>query len=409
MKDKINEFLRETPLWVFLLGAILLATIVSVSGFITLEVRGWMNTPSPVLKPSEVSSELPDSRKFLGVIILIIVACALIGHVAYVRWGRKESRSWKHILIEPPLVVVYTLVLVWLVIAFLIPKLWSMMWGDPIMFWSINVGLLVLSLLKSVRDKDNKLVSATQKAAWVFGVILLAGLISQFVRNPYWRGVEFWETAQAKTTSPLLPATVSIDDQLFAYGTCESPGEPGGKQFEEDKDGKPVAVKGIEDPDDTGALQINRRIHADLIKETGIDPATSKQDNYRLGRIILERYLANPSAYPQHPWEASRYCWENKIGIPMAPRVPMVLAEVPVPTGDKWSTTTSNPYVPGTFLRWDRVDISKGKDCKVMADGDPNKVFRIEQTPKLIPRFVQFQCADPDEDVEIRVTLVSSL
>lgn len=193
------------------------------------------------------------------------------------------------------------------------PRYWNWYYSDKQFFWVFNLGLLFVCLLTSYRNDKSEIkpfAKSLRRFVMVATLVILAF-------NIYWRPLPGFTTIQVDTAnSPnyqtTYQTTTSLDSLLTEYGNCESPGEPGGKQWQDEE--KKIPVKGEKDPDDTGALQINVRIHANLIKETGIDPAKSKEENYRLGKIILERYLANPNA-SQHPWEASRYCWEPKIGL----------------------------------------------------------------------------------------------
>ncbi len=210
------------------------------------------------------------------------------------------------------------------------PRYWNWYYSDKQFFWVFNLGLLFVCILTSYRNEKSEIkpfAKSLRRFVMVATIVILAF-------NIYWRPLPgFTEPRAGTANSPTYrPIAASLDDQLTEYGNCESPGEPGGKQWQDEE--KKIPVKGKKDPDDTGALQINTRIHADLIKETGIDPAKSKEDNYRLGKVILERYLANPSAYKEHPWEASRYCWEPVLAgmTSLGPtRIPVVLhVEAPV-------------------------------------------------------------------------------
>lgn len=137
-------------------------------------------------------------------------------------------------------------------------------------------------------------------AAWIVVTVAVVGFLVAWV-FPKLRDIR----PNASISSDASPSILSIKDApvsvvLSFIGETESPGEPGGKQFDGDN-----LVLGKEDRDDVGALQINQRVHAGLIMESGIKIAESKLENHRFGRVLVEKYGFQP-------WFKTRTIWESK-------------------------------------------------------------------------------------------------
>jgi hypothetical protein len=161
---------------------------------------------------------------------------------------------------------------------------------------------------KIVKEKETKSKESTGPV-WKFfrpilgfalgvGLALWVGFSVYRHFSPAGRGSIF---SRASATN--FSYDVPVEIALRIIGDCESPGEPGGKQFNADGS----VVRGTVDRDDVGALQTNTRLHADLIKEIGIDPTKSKEDNYRFGRVLVEKF------HGYGPWFKTQNCWGPKL------------------------------------------------------------------------------------------------
>ena len=82
---------------------------------------------------------------------------------------------------------------------------------------------------------------------------------------------------------------------LLAIAGCES----GLKQF----DGRGDVIRGRENKNDVGILQINEYYHAENAKDLGFDLYTLD------GNLGYAKWLYGK--YGTSPWSSSKYCWQK--------------------------------------------------------------------------------------------------
>lgn len=316
--------------------------------------------------------------------LVIVVAVVMAKNPALVNKlkGTGESAS-------PLLYIGIGLVVINLAIYSLVPIIWTIMTSNKTSLFVFNLAfgaILYLNTLKG-KDKDGKETKETdptaRKIAGVLSVLVVLGFITlgwQYFQRNGLTGKQYEEKA-------VMYEPVRKEQVLHAICMAES----NCQHFE--ADGKTVK-RGVIDPDDTGIFQINKRIHADLIKETGLNPEV-EADNIKLADILYSRRGTSP-------WNKSREVWQKLLRKTRLIK-PFILGIVEVPT-DKWSDEVYNPLLFGTNLAWGRLDRTKGKECQVMLDRDPDKVFPLgENHPELSPSVIQFRCAEPSAQIRVRV------
>lgn len=352
-------------------------------------------------------------RVLAGVIILLAVL-GILAISAYnsCEAGKKwyQQKFWWH----PIAITAYALIASHLLIFFLLPGLWNLLWSDRIFIWSLNIGLLVYVALKSKNGEDKKPLPATQKAALVFGVILVIGLLAQMARNPYWKGLDWgWGTGTGsggfnkpnRTQTGNSYKNVPVEIAKKVVCECES----GCKQFETDKDGKilvgadgkqiplknkGIPEKGIKPSSAFGKYQFIEA-HREPAKKQGFDLNTEEGQEKYFEYLYAKEGLI--------PWDHDKEygggsaCWEPKLAAEGygGVRLPMLLASFDVPT-DKWSKEVTNPFIDNSKVCWSREDRTKGGTCEVMFDKDPKKIFSITGSHMELapPMTLQFKCTE---------------
>lgn len=85
-------------------------------------------------------------------------------------------------------------------------------------------------------------------------------------------------------------------------------------------------------------------------------------------------------------------------------KLPLVLDTIDVPT-DRWSEEVKNPLIPNTKIVWERMDRSKGGNCEVLRDGDPNRQTSIAgfSHNKGVAAVYQFRCSEPGAQIKVQV------
>lgn len=321
------KFFREAPLLIM----IVLVLLIAISLFVGKVVHDYVNDPSvsetktkseavkskPPPQPGQNDQDdsIPTSRKLLGYILVLMFLLVFVGRMIHAR-GKTPPTPWKDIFTDTPTLTVCVLVLIWLLIAFLIPKLWDIAWGDQIFFWALNMGLVTIAILRSAKNSRGEKIPATQTAAWIFGIILLIGLVSQFSRNPYWKevGTSWSSKASALSASSVTPAryepqVMSTKTELPLPPSCiadreSGDGTPGSaRQFM--KDGvtpvlNPLNLLAV------GTWQINLADPAvlALVKKEKLDVEYSKEDNDAAASLL---YAEKPGGNLD-PWKATSSC-----------------------------------------------------------------------------------------------------
>lgn len=386
-------------------------------GLVAWKVTDSFLTPSsnPPASTSSGSEEtkksddnIPTSRKVLGVMIVIIVIGVFFSG-AYAQWEPSKKLYQQKFWRGPVSIAVYILTGVYLVIAFLLPKLWGLIWGDQIFFWSLTIGVIILTGLRTMTGSDGKPLSYAQKGSLVFAIFLVFGLLAQILANPHWRNgtgstskESIFSWAFTGTHSNLSHNTASEEIILREIAKCES----GGKQFTDD-----VVTRNMNETpadqsdDDIGEWQINLKHQAAIIKELEAN-IFEREDNYRVAKEILRRQGTGP-------WNKSRACWASKLtALGISPdgkgsidqaKLPIELGTVEVPQND-WSKEVPTPNIPGTLVSWGRLDTSVGGDCQIMFDRDPKKVFPIAGNfTRFSHKVVQFYCPEPSAQVKVEL------
>ena len=317
------------------------------------------------------------------------------------KWKKREGQGLeglKSIWESDFRIVIYTFILLLVLnpmfkyMTSSVPEIWDWYWNvnNHLFFVFFNVGWLAYAFFTSKRDEKDKTkpVPEAQKRAtvilWsilIFTIINLAGSAYQ----EFARGGLSKEAYEAK-----MEMEAPLRREVILRAICMA--ESNCQQFNNDGSVKHGEI----DPDDTGMFQINKRVHADLIAETGLDPE-KEADNIRLANIIYGRDGAAA-------WNASRDRWEKELKR-LSPRLakPFVLAILDVPT-DEWSEEAYNPLIDETNITWGLLDRSKGGKCLVMHDRDLARVFpTTEYHDVMSPGVVQFKCTEPSAQMKVRI------
>jgi len=271
----------------------------------------------------------------------------------------------------------------WLIWA-LSHSFWNSLWDNQGVFWAINIGSLLVCGLLLIKRTDGETRPIASTLSIMVGILVCIIFVKAIVENFERSGLSKTDYAEKMRIEEPLRREVILRAICIAESGCQ--------QFNADGSVK----HGDVNPDDIGMFQINKRIHANLIKKTGLNPEVT-EDNIRLAEILLDRYGTEP-------WKASEKLWIKELE-KLSPRLskPFVLAVVDVPT-DEWSEEVNNPLLSGTNIVWGRLDRGKGGECKVMLDRDPKKVFRITETHnEFSPKEFQFKCTEQSAQMRVQV------
>lgn len=211
--------------------------IVEVGDENQTKVEQKTDTGKDLVQPSQ---NIPTSRKVLGVlIILIVIGIFIYGAIAQWEDGKKlyQQKFWR----GPVGVTAYVILGIYLVVAFLLPNLWSLMWGDQMFFWSLTIGILILVSLRTMTGSNGKPLTYADKGSWIFGTLLVLGLYAQMSRNPYWHDAgDIDRLVMKRGASSSTFTNIPVDVAKRVVCECES----NCQQFE--SDGKtPLKNKGI--------------------------------------------------------------------------------------------------------------------------------------------------------------------
>lgn len=309
-------------------------------------------------------------------IAFLIVIAVLIAIAAWVYSEHKDKEDkWGQIVRNNATMTFLGLIVLNAIAYILHYEGWRKFYDMGSLFWMTNIGIILFVYLIFEKSQAAKVVAA------VLALLILTALwgkkdgMNIFNRTPTISLSQSYDNVPTEIAFPII-------------GECESPGEPGGKQFEKDKNGKMIVVQGKVDKDDTGALQINKRIHADLIKEhPEIDISKSKEENYKFGKVLVEKF------HGYGPWFKTRSCWEPKFAsLGYNDQQGVRWAEVETPTERYGDLQTVQPgqsatiYEEGNLITalWNEKveeDLPRQGDPKA-----PSRVFSFrlksrEQTP----------------------------
>lgn len=324
-------------------------------------------------------------------IIVMIVAIAVLAKNRTLL-GKLKGSSEKLGLSDPRILIALGIILFNLVSWAMIPWWWGILAYTWYGFLIFNFGFWTVLYLRTIKTKNDKgeetkeFNPTASKMATIIALVLVVGLITTAV---YY----FQRDGLSKTDyTKKMVAEEPIRREAILRAICLA--ESGCQQFE--SDGK-TALRGRIDPDDTGMFQINKRIHAKLIAETKLDPNTL-EGNVQLANVLYDKYGTTP-------WNRSRNRWARELER-ISPRLSrsFVLATIKIPMKE-WSEEIYNPIIDRTLIRWDILDKTKGGECQVMLDGDPNKVFSVNETRDDFspPGVLQFKCAEPSAQIRVRV------
>ena len=265
--------------------------------------------PPKIVATTESKGEavVPEEKIPLAggrVFAFALLGLALVG-IIVTTCVEKKKAPWAEFLLQPVFVAISGAAVFCALLNLFIYPAWRWIWDNQLLFWGTSLSIPLYVFSKTRKEPWVKSV------ARVIAFMVLCGFFFSPIQQSYtdWqkykleakRAAEERAKNRVAFSSSLSYGNVPTAIALPIIGEAESPGEPGGKQFNEDGS----VVHGM-DKDDIGALQINQRIHADLIKETGIDIAKSKEDNYKFGNILVEKYS-------YQPWFKTRHIWGPKL------------------------------------------------------------------------------------------------
>lgn len=307
-------------------------------------------TQSTPVTPEE---EIPTSRKILGVVIVIVVIGIFVGGIVRtweegVPWYKQSF--WYGVMA----ITIYALIATNMVLAFLLPKLWDLFWQDQILFWSANIGLIALVRFFSITGKDGKPIGAARFAGWIFGIILLVGLIVHVSQNKDWCDKFddlFKQVASSfgqpgpSTVSPTMGGAAPMEVALAVICKHES----GCRQ----KDSQGNIIKNKQGSSAFGKYQFLES-HREPAHKLGFDLNTEAgQDAY--AEYLWKEGLRKGESPTKH-WEGDpkgSFRWQTELmslGYNPWGEVEGAL-EAPV---DRWS----EPVIihPGIFINWGETD-----------------------------------------------------
>jgi len=195
------------------------------------------------------------------------------------------------------------------------PGIWQWYWGNQAFFWAWNAGWVVVAFLTSKR-KDGKIIPIASTIRTYVMLALLGGFLVNLST--------LWPTGSSVGGIGSSPKRIAATNTFYGGPTSFNDvppdiafpiiakAESGGKQFKEDrngnvmrdKDGKPIVLRGEDNPHDIGYLQINEVVHAKLLSEhPELDIYGSKEDNLKMGEIIRQKY------HGYSPWYLSQSRW----------------------------------------------------------------------------------------------------
>lgn len=356
--------------------------------------------------------KVPTSRIVVGVVILLAVGTILVVS-ARSSWepNKKlyQQKFWRH----PVGIAIYVLIAGHLLIYFLLPRLWYFMWSDQILFWSLNIGIIILVGLRVMVGADNKPLPAAQKGAFAFGLIFAVGLLAQIGRNPYWERLG-WDWSGKSDAARNIPNRTQTDFSgvpaeiaLPIICGCESNGGiPPGRQFEDDgiTPLKNRPKPGEKPSSAIGMCQILADKHEKRAKEEFSLDIRTQHGNWEYAKILYNESTPHTKHWEGTPGNTTKGCWEPRLAAlgygQGTGRVPILLGTVDVPV-DRWSAEVPNPSL--SRIRWGRLDLDKGGSCEVMMDKDPQKIFPMAgEYPRITPRVVQFKCSEEGAQISVK-------
>lgn len=407
--------------WLRTIVLITAIILVLTSAMIAIGIHGGSQEPPKVEQKTELGKELvqqsqniPTSRKVLGILIIFIVLGIFASRVKG-QWEDDKRLYEQKSLRGPVGVTVYVILGTYLVIAFLLPIIWELMWSDQIFFWSLTIGILILVSLKTMTGSDGKPLTYANKGSWVFGTLLVIGLFAQMSRNPHWRDADsdsgdVRQIAMKRETSSSAFTNIPVDVAKRVVCECES----NCQQFETDKDGNPILddkgnkvplknkgipEKGIPPSGAFGKYQF-LEVHRGPALKLGFDLNTEEgQEKY------FEHVYGKDGFKPwdhDNQYGGGSACWGPKLaalGYSGNDQISGFTKVVVAPT-DKWSEEVGNPQ--RIKVTWGRLDWSKGGSCEVMLNRDPNKTFPISAQTHIGPTVMQFKCTEEGAEVEVR-------
>lgn len=364
--------------------------------------------------------EIPFSRKVLGAVIVLAMISIFI-YSAYSQWesGKKlyEQKFWQNTMG----VVIYIIISTYLLIAFLLPKVWDFLWRDQIFFWSLTLGIIIFARLRTMKGADEKPLTAAQNGAWVFGFILVCGLATQASTNHNWvdekakdANWKFWENGT--TTQDFFGQTpagkTSFDGvpvEVAKRVVCEC--ESGCQQFEPGTM-IPYKNRGIPKENIPPSGAFGKYQFKEFHRQIALDLKPSLDLNTEEGQEKYFEYLYGKEGFG--PWDHDQKygggsaCWGPKLlalGYGQSGKGEQTqtqLAILDVPT-DRWSDGVPNPSMKK--ICWGRLDLTKGGECQIMMDKDLRKVYPVGIggfKGSMIPRVVQFKCSESGAQMEVR-------
>lgn len=326
--------------------------------------------------PTSAAEEKVEGPSDLGVGLAIFLLVAGVVVVIVMSWT-----GWKTAISQPAIAALVGVIVLNCLLYMSVYMWWKWFSGHPSLFWETNLGI-ILFVFFVTKTGPVKYIS------YPIGALILLGLGTTIYGDQKRGGLSEDDYSKKMVMEEPLRREVV----LRAIAMAES----GGQHFNPDG----TVKRGFIDPDDTGMFQINKRVHADLIKQTGLDPE-KEGDNIKLANILYEKYGTAP-------WNSSRDKWREELKR-LSPRLarPFTLAIVEVPSGE-WSEEIFSPLLSGTNIIWERLDRMKGGKCEVMLDKDPQKVFPVTETHlEFSSRIMQFRCTEPP--TQIRVSVVPSI
>lgn len=291
--------------WVVLFGILALVVLLVLSFMITGSLvsssESRVKTVEKTTEPTQsditqnlVASEdkSPSSNWIAFLLLAIILVLVIIQAYKEKRGPSNGPVQWKDVWSQPVFIAIAGVTVLNTLASLFIYHAWYWFWNQHTLFWSTNMGTILFVHFKTKRE------TYAQYVATGIGLLILLGFAT-----PIYKGLKSGSDSKPDAQLARLASSTQVRKALIIIGEAESPGEPGGRQFDE----KGNVVRGKVDKDDTGALQINKRIHADLLKEhPEINIEKSKEDNYRFGEILVQKFGFEP-------WAKTRSIWGPKL------------------------------------------------------------------------------------------------
>jgi hypothetical protein len=326
-------------------------------------------------KSTEKTEEnIPSTVGYVVVFTLLfgsLVAIAIM--ICREKRGTDKKIIWKEVWKHPVFIAIVAIPILYAMLYLFWYSAWQTFWKPQILFWGINISIILFVYFKTRK---------TPIVPGIIGLLIFLGLIA--VISP--EISSYWEKRQEekkREAAEKAGKNLSMNTILNKIGEEESPGEPGGRQFNDD--GTVVTHKNSDGSIDSGALQINDKANADLIKKhPEIKYKESKEDNYKMACLIVERdgdYRA---------WNATKDRWAPKLIDMVSKTSEETFRLLEAPSNDSGKASEKVEIPKGVYISWGESTDSfvAWNQNGLVARYDPkNKVIENLPYPSTFVRF----------------------